>query len=139
MKNNFKNVFMVGMIIPVSIFIIFLSVIIMYRVHSYKTNKKEQEKLVNKIEQTSVAKTNIILIDKKIDSLLNVVNSEKIETIIDEDNNSQPIKDIVIKQTNPIINNVKSNKDTNQLESNLDTNKINILKPDTIENIIENN
>jgi flagellar biogenesis protein FliO len=133
MKNNFKKVFMVGMIIPVSIFIIFLSVIIMYRVHSYKTNKKEQEKLVNKIEQTSVVKpNNIILIDKKNDSLLNVVNSEKIEII--KDNNSNPIKDIVIKQTNPSINNIKSNK-----ESNLDTNKINILKPDTIENIIENN
>jgi flagellar biogenesis protein FliO len=130
MKNNFKKVFMVGMMIPVSIFIIFLSVIIMYRVHSYKTNKKEQEKLVNKIEQTSVVKpNNIILIDKKIDSLLNVVNSEKIEIIIDKDNNSNPIKDIVIKQTNPSINNIKSNK-----ESNLDTNKINILKPDTIEN-----
>lgn len=124
MKNNFKKVFMVGMIIPVLIFIIFLSVIIIY---SYNTNKKEQEKLVNKIEQTSTAKP-IVLIDKKIDSLLNVVNS---------DNNSHTIKDIVIKQTNPSI--IKSIKDTNQLESNLDTNKINIVKPDTIENIIENN
>jgi sensor domain CHASE-containing protein len=70
MKSNFKRIFLIGMIIPTLVFLISLSIFIMYRVHGYNTLKKEKEKTV-RVKTEVLVKPNILIIDQKIDSSLN--------------------------------------------------------------------
>jgi hypothetical protein len=128
MKSNFKRIFLIGMIIPTLIFLLSLSVFIMYRLHSYNTLKKEKEKTV-RVKTEVLVKPNII-IDQKIDSSLNSKNYDKIEVTIKKDKDFYPTKDVEIKKTKIIIDTIKSKSDTTQ---------VNISKSDTIENIIEIN
>lgn len=120
MKNSFRNFFLIGMIIPVFILLSIIVILTTYKVHDYNKKKSlmEIERLeIQKIKKKSFKPTIIKPIKQNNDSSLTKIT----ETVV---------KDIDIKQIKTSINNIKSN---------LDTNKINILKPDTIENIIENN
>jgi hypothetical protein len=129
-KNSFRNLFLIGMIIPATILLLIIVILTMYKVHDYNQKKSliEIERLkIENLEKKSAKPIIIKPIEQKNDSSLTNKSVEIIENTV-----NKIIKDIDIKQTKTNISD--TNKSKKVIISKSDTINEAIYKPDTIKN-----
>jgi hypothetical protein len=129
-KNSFRNLFLIGMIIPATILLLIIVILTMYKVHDYNQKKSliEIERLkIENLKKKSAKPIIIKRIEQKNDSSLTNKSVEIIETTV-----NKIVKDIDIKQTKTNISD--TNKSKKVIISKSDTINEAIYKPDTIKN-----
>jgi hypothetical protein len=129
-KNSFRNLFLIGMIIPATILLLIIVILTMYKVHDYNQKKSliEIERLkIENLEKKSAKPIIIKPIEQKNDSSLTNKSVEIIENTV-----NKIVKDIDIKQTKTNISD--TNKSKKVIISKSDTINEAIYKPDTIKN-----